>query len=192
MIRRCLTPPTGAAADAAARARAPLPVIETARLTLRAPETADFPVWNDLLAQDDKGHLGGPFTEEEAWESFCVYTAGWLLHGHGLWSVVLRDSGIVAGFVHVGLEWDDAEPELGWLFLPEHRGQGFATEAATAARDHGLALLGGGALVSYVAPDNVASDRLASRLGARRDNAAAAALLNQYGQISVWRHGDTA
>jgi RimJ/RimL family protein N-acetyltransferase len=91
------------------------------------------------------------------------------------------------GFVMVGLEWDDEEPELGYITLPEHAGQGYATEAARAARDWGLRLLP--TLVSYVDPKNQASDRVAERLGAVRDAEAEAALAARDGEpVHVWRH----
>jgi RimJ/RimL family protein N-acetyltransferase len=91
------------------------------------------------------------------------------------------------GFVHLAIEWDDQEPELGWHLIPEARGNGFATEAARAARDWGQTLLPG--FVSYVHPDNAASNRVAERLGATRDPHAEAALYAENGEpIHVWRH----
>ncbi|SLN16224.1 hypothetical protein ROJ8625_00535 [Roseivivax jejudonensis] len=184
--RRCITAPEGAAAARAAQVRAAVPVIETARLRLVAPRLDHLPLWTRLMVPDDAGLLGGPHTDEEAWEAFCVYTAGWLLHGHGAWAVEGRDDGAHLGFVHVGLEWGDAEPELGFMFAPEARGAGFATEAARAARDAGTALFGAEGLVSYVAATNAASARLAARLGARRDAAAEAAIGEP--DLQVWRH----
>jgi len=188
MSRRCLQSPTGAAQPAAAAHRAVLPVHKTKRLTLRAPTMSDFPVWRELMVPDEEGFLGGPHTEEMAWESFCVYVAGWLLHGHGLWTVELHTTNTVAGFVHLGLEWEDEEPELGWMLLPEFRGKGIALEATQAARAHGLALLGDDGFVSYVARENARSNALAERLGARRDIAEEARLGDDE-NTHVWRHG---
>jgi len=165
---------------AAQRVRADMPRLETARLVLRAPVVADCTVWERVWASSD-----ATMTPERAWEEFCVYTAGWLLHGHGLFTVEHRQTGAVLGFVLLGLEWEDAEVELGWGFLPEARAKGYATEAASAARDHGLALLGAGHLVSYIDPLNTASTAVAQRLGATRDAAASHAIGDD-----VWRHGD--
>ena len=185
--RRCTCAPQGAAAEAARRHRAALGVLETERLVLRAPVLDDLPLWTALHAGPDARHLGGPLSEEAAWEAFCVYVAGWLLHGHGLWTVERKEGqdgdGGAIGFVLVGLEWADEAPELGWLLAPEARGQGFAAEAATAARDAGLAMLG--ALVSYVDADNLPSGRVARRLGARLDRADSLRL-----GVDVWRHAD--
>ncbi len=187
--RRCLESPAGAAQPAAAAHRAVLPTYRTERLTLRAPEMSDFPVWRALMVPDEDGFLGGPHSEEEAWDAFCVYVAGWLLHGHGLWTVELHATGDVAGFVHLGLEWDDLEPELGWMILPEFRSMGIATEASEVARSHGIGLLGDGGFVSYVARDNGPSNRLAARLGATRDHDTETALGGDE-PLNVWRHGD--
>jgi RimJ/RimL family protein N-acetyltransferase len=185
---RCTRAPDGNAAFAAEAIAAVVPELLTDRLRLRAPRLSDLPAWTAIFAAPP--FEAGP---EEAWTEFSTYTAGWLLHGHGLWSVDLRADDRLAGFVLLGLEWDDAEPELGWMFLPEHRGAGLATEAALAARDHGLVVLGAGSFVSYVAPENFPSNRLAERIGARRDPEAEAALRAlQADRTHVWRHGETA
>ncbi len=186
---RCTHAPQGAAAKSAAAIRDRVPQLETARLILRAPESRDFPVWAEIFAADTDGFIGGPTAPKDAWSEFSVYVANWLLHGHGLWAVERRADGATVGFVHLGLEWDDEEPELGWMLLPEARRQGYATEAAKAAHDHALGLLGSGAFVSYVHHGNVASSRLAARLGAARDTGAEAALADD---AQVWRHGGRA
>ncbi|MEM9249058.1 MAG: GNAT family N-acetyltransferase [Pseudomonadota bacterium] len=162
---RCLQPPTGRAAEAARGYAAPLPMLETDRLRLRAPRMDDLPLWTRIWT-DPAG--ANTTTEESAWENFCTYVAGWTLHGHGLWSVERKEDGIHVGFVLLGLEWGDDAPELGWALSPDHRGQGYATEAATAAREHALALFGPGVVVSYIAEANTASANVADRLGAVR------------------------
>lgn len=185
MSPRCTHSPSGAAAEQAERVAVAVPSLLTARLLLRAPRMTDLEAWTRLMVPDAEGHLGGPHTEEEAWEAFCIYVAGWLLHGHGAWTIEQRSDGTVLGFVQLGLEWDDLEPELGWMLLPEHRGHGFAVEAAAAARDHASAVLGPGHFVSYVTPDNTGSNAVAVRLGASRDTAAEIEL---GGEANVWRH----
>ncbi len=181
--RRCTIAPVGAAAEAAASHRASIPVLETERLRLRAPTLDDLPAWTRIYA----AWPGQAMDAEEAWTEFSYYVAGWLLRGHGPWAVELKDGPLV-GFVNVGLEWEDDEVELGWMFLAEHQGQGYATEAAIAARAFGRTLLPD--FVSYIDPSNGPSNRLAERLGATRDRAAEAAILSTEGEvIHVWRHG---
>ena len=182
MTMRCTLPPSGRAAASAAQFRAAIPVIETERLSLRAPAMDDFPLWAEIFAEEEGDHLGGPLSDEDVWLSFAAYAASWLLQGSGLFTV--EHSGEPVGFVTLALEWEDEEPELGWLFPKRFQGQGFAFEAASAVRAMGAQLFGEGYFVSYIAPTNAASARLAARLKASRDASAEARLGCQ-----VWRHG---
>lgn len=175
----------GPAADFAAALRDRLPRLETPRCILRAPVLEDAQAWIAIMVPDAEGHLGGPHDETGAFTEFAATVGTWLLRGHGLWTVTDK-AGTVLGFVLVGFEPGDQEPELGWLFLPDARGRGYAAEAAAAARAHVLGPLGLTGLVSYIDPGNTASRRLAQRLGARPDGsiadpASAAA-------AEVWRH----
>jgi RimJ/RimL family protein N-acetyltransferase len=169
----------GPARDLAARLASVVPQIDTARLRLRAPDLSDFDAWAEILTGPAAPYLGGPFTREDAFTEFVAAVGLWLLRGHGLWSVDTR-AGDLVGFVLIGFEPGDQEPELGYLFRPAAEGQGYATEAAAAARDHALTAMGLPSLVSYVDPANGASARVAARLGAYRDN-------SQDGS-DVWRH----
>ncbi|MCC5987348.1 MAG: GNAT family N-acetyltransferase [Pararhodobacter sp.] len=158
----------GKAADFAAHLRAALPEIKTARCILRAPVLEDAVHWNAIMVPDDEGHLGGPHTEERAFVEFAATIGTWLLRGHGLWTVTDHHHRVL-GFVLVGFEPGDQAPELGWLFLPQARGQGLASEAAAAARAHALGEMALPELVSYIDPSNAPSRRVAQRLGGWRD-----------------------
>lgn len=168
------------AAALAARLAGTVPVLLTPRLMLRAPVIADFAAWAEIVCSGWGAHIGGPFGMDEAWDDFCRAVAVWMLRGHGLWTVVAGE-GEVAGFVLVGFEPGDAEPELGFLFREGYEGKGLAAEAAVAARDHAFDILGLPVLASYVAPDNLRSARLVQRLGAEP-----VAGLQDGSQ--VWRH----
>ncbi|MBE2275767.1 MAG: GNAT family N-acetyltransferase [Rhodobacteraceae bacterium] len=172
------TPVPGPAADFALALSAHLPVLETPRLRLRAPRLEDIEPWVEILCGPAGPHLGGPFTRDEAFAEFACACGTWLLRGHGLWTVDSRDDETL-GFVLIGFEAGDLEPELGYLFLPSAEGHGYATEAAQAARGHARALRLP-SLVSYIDPANTRSRQLARRLGAtcEGDNAGS----------NVWRH----
>jgi RimJ/RimL family protein N-acetyltransferase len=161
-------PLPGPAAGFAALLSAQLPVIETARLRLRAPRLTDFDAWAEVLCGPAGPHLGGPFSRDDAFVEFLASCGGWLLRGHGVLTVEPKAGDAVLGFVLIGFEPGDQEPELGYLFRPMAEGQGFATEAAAALRDHGFTALGMDRLVSYIDPANAGSIRVASRLGAIR------------------------
>lgn len=164
-------PPAGPAAALAARIAAAIPELDTPRLRLRAPRIGDFEAYAAIATTARGVHIGGPMTREAAWLDFNQMVAGWLLRGHGLWSVERREDGALLGFVPLGFEYGDPEAELGFLFLAEAEGRGYAREAAEAARGFAFGRLGWTSVVSYVDPDNVRSVRLAGRLGARRDAA---------------------
>jgi RimJ/RimL family protein N-acetyltransferase len=153
---------------------------------LRPPVITDFEAYRNILMSDRAVHMDGPFDRRGAWLDFTQCVANWLLRGHGLWTVTAKATGRTLGFVLVCLEFGDREPELGWFFLAEAEGQGFAMEAAAAARRHALGDLGLGSLVSYVATSNHRSLRLAARLGAWHDAAATAEIDDPATQ--VWRH----
>lgn len=167
-------PRPGPAADLAARLASLLPVLEAGRVRLRAPTLADFPAWTEILCSPRALHLDGPFDRDGAFGEFAASVAGWLLRGHGIWTVEPITGGEALGFVLLGFEPGDHEPELGFMFRESAEGRGLAQEAALAARDwgwsHGLP-----SMVSYIDPDNARSVALAERLGARRDGAAEAA-----------------
>jgi RimJ/RimL family protein N-acetyltransferase len=57
----------------------------------------------------------------------------------------------------------DAETELGWAILSRHWGHGYATEAARTARTW----IDRERIISLIHPENVRSQRVAEKLGAR-------------------------
>jgi RimJ/RimL family protein N-acetyltransferase len=94
----------------------------------------------------------------------------WAEHGFGTWAILVR-AGTFAGvaevhYAHpgvVGISTD--EIEVGWSILPDFQGRGFATEAARAAILDAWTRTGVDHVVAYVSPDNVASHRVAEKLG---------------------------
>ena len=57
------------------------------------------------------------------------------------------------------------ENEVSYRLLPQHWGNGYATEAARAIRDHAFSDLGIDRLVALIDPANVRSIRVAEKLG---------------------------
>lgn len=146
---------------------AQIPVIETERLILRAPEEADFSAYRTYRRSERATRLAPVETEGLIWTLFAAYLGHWQLRGYGRFMIVDRASGATIG--HAGPIFPEGwqEPELTWtIFAPAFEGQGFAFEAAHAARAHLYRDLGWTTLVSYIAPDNDRSIALAERLGA--------------------------
>ncbi|WP_147110591.1 GNAT family N-acetyltransferase [Tateyamaria sp. syn59] len=163
----CETPRTGAASLFAIALQGHLPTLATDRLLLRAPRVTDFDTYAQIACTDRGKHLGGPMTREDAWLDFSQMTSTWLLHGHGLWTI--GHAGDIAGFVLLGFEPGDPEPELGFMLTEQAEGMGIAQEAAQAALTHAFQTLGWSTLVSYIDPANARSIKLAQRLGGLPD-----------------------
>lgn len=151
-----------------------IPVLMTERLTLRAPRLADFEPYAAFFASARAELERGRKDRKGAWKEFAAVAGQWLLRGYGGFSIEERTTGAYLGEAGVFHDDDYPEPELGWMLVAEAEGRGIAHEAALAVRGWAYATLGLGTLVSYIAPRNSRSIRLAERLGAVRDLTAAA------------------
>ncbi len=78
-----------------------------------------------------------------------------------------------------------AQPELGWALARAYWGAGYATEAARAVREWAREQRQIGHLISLIAPDNRASQRVAERLGAIPTETVT---LFDSGEAVVWTH----
>ena len=155
-------------------------MIETERLLLRPPEPGDEEsIYRWVSDPEVMSRLGGtPGTREDAVERVRRYREAWVADGFGHFTVVKRETG--EGLGRVGLlvwnpeTWeiglradlgDDAEIELGWVVERAAWGNGYATEAAAAVRDWALAEVKPRRLISLIAAENVASQRVATKIG---------------------------
>jgi RimJ/RimL family protein N-acetyltransferase len=149
------------------------PVVETARLRLRAHTAADFeaslPMWNDPIVTRFIG--GRPYTAEEVWQRLQRYAGSWALLGHGFWAIEDKATGKLVGEVGLMDAKRDIDPpfgkdrELGWALLPGVHGRGYASEALQAALDWEKRHFDGDCLVALIDPDNAPSIKLAHRFG---------------------------
>ncbi len=145
-----------------------IPTLHTDRLRLTALTEAHFNDYAAMLA--DPGNTqwvgdGQPLDRVNAWRSMAMLLGHWQLRGCGMWALELKSSGEFIG--RAGLMFPEGWPdlELGWMLKPDHRHQGYATEAGAAALDFAWQKLGAQRVISLVRPGNEASDRLAERLG---------------------------
>jgi RimJ/RimL family protein N-acetyltransferase len=144
--------------------------LETDRLTLRMLRAADFDAFAEMYADPDVTRYlgdGAPLDRPAAWRHLAMMSGHWILRGYGLWAVEERSSKVMVG--RVGFWNPEGWPgfELGWVFRRSSWGQGYATEAARAALDHGFICLNQPRVISLIQPDNKASIRVAERLGQR-------------------------
>jgi RimJ/RimL family protein N-acetyltransferase len=140
--------------------------IETARLVLRPPRIEDFERYARMLADEEATrHLGGVQPRHAAWRKFLQMPGAWMLQGFGMFSVLERDTGLWLG--QSGPWKPDGWPgnEIGYSFHPDAWGKGYAIEAAVAAIDRAFANLAWDEVIHCIAPDNVASQKVALKLG---------------------------
>lgn len=143
-----------------------IPTLETARLALRAPAAADFPVYRAFYADAKaSAFYGGPLAPASAWRKLAFDIGHWALRGHGMWSLVERSGGKMVG--GCGIVWPEGWPrhELTWWIVPEARRNGYALEASRAAIGWAFDALGWSRVETHMDDSNAAARRLAERLG---------------------------
>ncbi|QGX99618.1 N-acetyltransferase [Roseovarius faecimaris] len=171
------------------QAAAKTPVLETARLTLRAFAPQDMEAGVDFLMQPRTRYMGGPFSRAAAWDHCAVQIGHWAIRGYGLFTICLKGTDEAIGDAGLICPGGYHEPELGWgLWSPAHEGQGFAHEAALAVRAHAYRDLGWSTLISYIDPDNARSIALAKRLGCTLDSDAKLPDLPDWEGTLTFRH----
>jgi len=142
-----------------------VPVLETARLRLRAPVLADFESHAGYSASDRSWLDGGPHDRVAAWRIWASDVALWLLRGYGPFGVEDRVTGAYRGQVGIFQADNYPGPELGWFVVPEAEGQGIAHEAARAVLDWLRAATDWRHVTSIIDPANARSIALGLRLG---------------------------
>jgi RimJ/RimL family protein N-acetyltransferase len=145
----------------------PIPVLETERLTLRAWREEDLAPFAAFCADEATApYLGGAVGPADAWRRMSNQIGHWVLPGYGSWAVEEKASGQWVGYSGLWNPHGWPEPEVMWGLAASAHGRGYATEATRRARDFAYRELGWTTLISCIAPDNLASQRVALRLGA--------------------------
>jgi len=146
-------------------------ILDTPRLILRCLDLDDAPFFLRLVNEPsfiqniaDKGVR----TLEDARENLRNGPmASYARHGHGLWMVELKETGMPVGIC--GLIRRDVldDVDVGYALLPEFCAQGYASEAAAAALAYARDALGLRRVVAVVNAENARSLRLLEKLGFR-------------------------
>jgi RimJ/RimL family protein N-acetyltransferase len=156
----------------------PINSIETARLLLRVPELADAEAlmgifWDPEVVEKKQVTLTEPPGGLElALRNTKGMLRQWELRGYGHWCVVEKSTGQVigcVGFYHPQGQWPGVD--LGWLIHRSRWGRGFATEAATAALEWIWKHTTIDRIISLIAPDDLRSIRIATKIGERFERA---------------------
>ena len=146
--------------------QAPGPTLETARLILRPTAMADFERWCDFQSDPEATRfLGGPTGPNATWRIMMSIAGAWTLTGAGFFSVIEKSTGQWLGRVGPWFPHLAPGPEVGWSLHRDAQGKGYALEAAAASMDYAFDVLGWSEVIHCVAPDNLASAKIAARLG---------------------------
>ena len=145
-------------------------ILETARLILRQFRLSDAEALNTVFGDPVVMRFGeGVKTQEwvKDWLRNCLQSYRQST-GIAPWAVIQKNTPEVIGYCglfHFPDVCGQAETEVGYRLARTHWRQGYATEAASAVRDHALNTLGLSRLISMIDPQNVASVRVAEKLG---------------------------
>ncbi|MGH7682691.1 MAG: GNAT family N-acetyltransferase [Candidatus Eiseniibacteriota bacterium] len=146
-------------------------ILETERLALRrfTLDDAEFayrlvndPAWIQNIGDrnvrslgDARGYLAkGPLAMYET-------------YGFGMWVATLKATGEPIGTCGLIKRESLDHVDIGFAFLPEFRGQGYALESAIATLDYGRREVGLTRIVAIVSPANQPSIRILEKLGLR-------------------------
>lgn len=143
-------------------------LLTTRRLILREMTAADLDDIAALLGDPQvMRYYPRPRTREEAQQWIDWNLRLYREHGFGLWAMVLRDTGAFVGDCGLTVQRVDGaeEIEVGYHVRASLQGKGYATEAATAARDYARNTLGLRRLIAIIDPANTASQRVAAKIG---------------------------
>lgn len=163
------------------------PTLETGRLILRVPQAQDFDDYAELNSDEEAMRfIGGHMPRAAAWRKFLVMPGAWVIQGFAMFSVIEKSSGQWLG--QLGPWQPEGWPgtEVGWAFKRSSWGQGYATEAAVAAIDWAFAELGWSEVIHSIAPDNLASQALAKRLGAHNRGSGVLPEPFNEARIDIW------
>lgn len=147
-----------------------IPVIETERLVLRAfRDDTDFEPYADFYASDLTKYYGGPLDRSAAWRAAAAMMGHWVIRGYGAWAVEEKSSGDFCGIVGLWFPEGWPEREITWAIVEHKQGLGIAAEAAIRSRAYAYETLGWDYVYSCISAENIASIRLAEKLGATLD-----------------------
>lgn len=144
-------------------------IIETERLILRECCAADSSALMNVFGDEEVMRYSEAI-RDEAWVQTWVRNTqeSYRTLGYGNWAVVTKQSDLFIGYC--GLTYADSlagspEVALGYRLVRRSWGFGYATEAVRATLHYGLSTLRLGSIVATIDPHNLASIRLAEKVG---------------------------
>ena len=144
-------------------------MLDTARLRLIPVGAEHFDALAAMYGDPEVSRFlaGEPLDRAESWRRLALHVGHWILRGYGSFACIEKTSGTIVG--HCGPWYPEGWPalEIGYALLREFWGRGYASEAASACARYAYEVVRAPEVISLVAPDNVRSQRVAERGGAR-------------------------
>ena len=161
-------------------------VLDTQRLKLRQLSETDFVYFHEVYSDEETSRfIGGIKSLEDSWRIMASYLGHWQLKGYGYYAVEEKSTGSFIGCAGLWKSPSWPELELGYWFRKEKQGHGYATEATLRVKQIAFENIGADTLVSYIDPDNIASKRLAERIGGVKEKVIE---LLDFGPHEVYRY----
>lgn len=161
--------------------------IETERLILRVPALVDLDAWSVMMTDEETAKfIGGAVPREVSWRALMTLIGSWHALGFAMFSVIEKSSGRWVG--RLGPWQPEGWPgtEIGWAIARDCWGKGYATEGATAATDWAFDNLGWTEMIHSIAPENIASQQVAKRLGSINRGRGALPAPYENSVIDIW------
>jgi RimJ/RimL family protein N-acetyltransferase len=142
--------------------------LETPRLILRPPRTEDLDAWTQMMLDEPTARfIGGVMPRPVCWRQLMTMVGAWHAQGFAMFSVIEKSSGRWIG--RLGPWQPEGWPgtEIGWAIARDCWGNGYAVEGAETATTWAFDTLGWANVIHSIAPANLASQRVAQKLGSR-------------------------
>lgn len=141
--------------------------LESEQLLLRQWRETDFEPLFEILSNAKVARYtsGTPMDEPTVWRHMAMLIGHWQLRGFGLWAVEEKASGHMIGRVGIWQPHSWPAVEVGYTLHPKTWGKGYATQAARMSAKAAFDHLDLSEIISIIHEDNIASQRVAERLG---------------------------
>lgn len=150
--------------------------IETERLRLRKLDETDLDDFFRLESNPEvQRYVTAPIhatitSKEQAAHIINAIRQDYVDYGIARWTVLDKNTGTFLGFSGLKFHTEEINGikdfyELGYRFLPEHWGRGYATESSIAALHYGFATFRPPHIYAFAHIENISSNKLLRKLG---------------------------
>ncbi len=169
------------------------PVLETARLRLRAFRPADAPDVQRLAGERavaaTTATMPHPYPDGLAPAWIATHADVWRDQRELVLAITLRATGELVGCIGLRFETINEKAELGYWVGRPHWGRGYASEAARALVAYGFEALGLMRIQAHYMAHNPASGRVMEKAGLRREGCSPAAMKKDGRFVDLVFHG---